>query len=70
MSVGSMNSVMFGKNYNRAINCHKAMAENLEKLLFDKCVETTCLTGIPGGLLQAKVHIINERNLENFNASM
>ena len=29
MSVGSINGVMSGKNYSRAINCQKVMAESL-----------------------------------------
>ena len=36
MSVGSMNGVMYSKNYSRSINCHKVLAESLERLLLDK----------------------------------
>ena len=33
ITVGFMNGVIFGKNYSRAINCHKVMAKSLERLL-------------------------------------
>ena len=36
---GCINGVMSGKHYNRAILCHKTMAEALERLLFQKFVE-------------------------------
>ena len=70
MSVGSMNGVMSGKNYSRAINCHKVMAESLERLLLDRYLETRSLKGLPGDLLQAIDHIINERSSENLDAVM
>ena len=35
MPVGSTNGLMSGKNYSRAINCHKVIAEGLERLLLD-----------------------------------
>ena len=40
MFVGSMDGVMSSKNYSRAINCHKVMAESLERLLIDRYLET------------------------------
>ena len=70
MSVGSMNGVMFGKNYSRAINCHKVMAESLERLLLDRYLETRSLKGLSGDLLQAIDHIIHERSSENLDAAM
>ena len=70
MSVGFMNGVMFGKNYSRAINCHKVMAESLERLLLDRYLKTRSLKGLPGDLLQAIDHIINERSSENLDAAM
>ena len=68
--VGSMNSVMSGKNYSCAINCHKVVAESLESLLLDRYLETRSLKGLPGDLLQAIDYIINERSSENFDAAM
>ena len=70
MSVGSVNGVMSGKNYSRAINCHKVMAKSLERLLLDRYLETRSLKGLPGDLLQAIDHIINERSSENLDAVM
>ena len=70
MSVGSMNGVMSCKKYSCAINCHKVMAESLERLLFDRYLETRSLKGLPGDLLQAIDHIINERSSENLDAAM
>ena len=70
MSAGSMNGVMSGKNYSRAINCLKVMAESLERLLLDRYLETKSLKGLPGDLLQAIDHIINERSSENLDAEM
>ena len=59
-SGGSMNSVMFGKNFGRAINCHKVMAKSLERLLFDRYLETTWSKSLPDNLLQAINHLIKE----------
>ena len=70
MSVGSMNGVMSAKNYSCAINCHKVMAESLEVLLLDRYLETRSLKSLPGDLLQAIDHIINERSSENLDAIM
>ena len=70
MSVGSINNVMSGKNYSRAINCHKVMAESLERMLLDRYLETRSLKGLPGNLLQAIDHIINKRSSENLDAVM
>ena len=70
MSIGSMNSVMSGKNYSRAINCYKVMAEGLERLLLDRYLETRSIKGLPGDLLQAIEHIINERSSENLDVAM
>ena len=36
ISVGFINGVISGKNYIRAINCHKVMAKSLERLLLDR----------------------------------
>ena len=73
ISGGFINGVISGKNYSRAINCHKAMAKSLERLLLDRYLETRCLKGLPGHLLQAidcTNHIINERISENLHAAM
>ena len=73
ISVGFINCVISGKNYSRIINCHKVMAKSLERLLLDRYLETRCLKGLPGDLLQAinRInHIINERTSENLNAAM
>ena len=73
ISVGFINGVVFGKNYSRAINCHKVMAKSLERLLLDRYLETRYLKGLPCDLLQAidrNNHIINERTLENLRAAM
>ena len=40
MSVSFMNGVISGKNYSRAINCHKVMAKNLERLLLNRYLKT------------------------------
>ena len=61
MSVGSMNGAMSGKNYSRAINCHKVLAESLERLLLERYFETRCLKSLPGDLLQTIDHIIYEK---------
>ena len=61
---------MSGKNYSRAINCHKVLAESLERLLFDRYLETRSSKSLPDDLLQAIDHIINERSLENLDAAM
>ena len=69
ISAAFMNSVISGKNYSRAINCHKVMAKSLEKLLLDRYLEITCLKGLSGDLLQAVDHInhiVYERTSENF----
>ena len=36
MSCGSLVGVQKGKNYARALNCHKVMLESLKRLLFEK----------------------------------
>ena len=53
ISVGFINGVISGKKYSRAINGHKVMAKSLERLLLDRYLETRCLKGLPGDLLQA-----------------
>ena len=71
--VGFINGVISGKNYSRAINCHKVMAKSLERLLLDRYWETRCLKGLPGDLLQAIDginNIIDERTSENLHAAM
>ena len=73
ISVGFINGVISGKNYGRAINCRKVMAKGLERLLLDRYLETRCLKGLPGDLLQAidRInHIIYERTSENLHAAM
>ena len=73
ISVGFINRVISGKNYSCAINCHKVMAKSLQRLLLDSYLETRCLEGLPGDLLQAidRIdHIINERTSENLHAAM
>ena len=73
VSVGFINGVISGKNYSRAINCHKVRAKSLERLLLDKYLETKCLKGLPVDLQQAidRInHIINERTSENLHAAM
>ena len=73
ISVGFINGVISGKNYSRAINCHKVMAKSLERLLLDRYSETRCLKSLPGDLLQAidRInHIIIERTSENLHAAM
>ena len=72
-SVGFINGVISGKNYGRAINCHKIMAKSLERLLLDRYLETRCLKGLPCDLLQAigRInHIIYERTSENLHPAM
>ena len=73
ISVGFINGVISGKNYSRAINCHKVMGKSMERPLLDRYLETRCLKGLPGDLLQAINcinHIINERTSENLHAAM
>ena len=41
MSVGSMKGVVSGKKYNRSINCHKVMAEAIERMLLLKYIDDT-----------------------------
>ena len=41
MSVGSMKGVVSGKNYSRSINCHKVMAEAIERMLLLKYIDDT-----------------------------
>ena len=69
-SVGSMNGVMSGKNYSRAVNYHKLIAESLERLILDRYLETGSSKDLPRDLVQAIKHIINERSSENFDAAM
>ena len=40
MSVSFMNGVISGKNYSRAINCHKVMAKSLRRILLYRYLET------------------------------
>ena len=73
ISVGFINGVISGKNYSRAINCHKVMAKSLERLLLDRYLETRCLKGLLGDLPQAINRInynINERTSEHLHAAM
>ena len=73
ISVGFINDVISGKNYSRAINCHKVMVKSPERLLLDSYLETRCLKGLPGDLLQAINcinHITNERTSENLHVAM
>ena len=73
ISVDFMNDVISGKNYSCTINCHKVMAKSLERPFLDRYLETRCLKGLPGDLLQAIDHInyiINERTSENLHAAM
>ena len=37
---GSMSGVIEGKNWDRAMNTHKSMLDALEKLFYDKYIET------------------------------
>ena len=37
---GSMSGVIEGKNWDRAMNTHKSMLEALEKIFYDKYIET------------------------------
>ena len=53
IAVGFINGMTSGKNYSHAINCHKAMAKSLKRLLLDRYLETRCLKGLAGDLLQA-----------------
>ena len=71
MSSGSLQGVISGKNYSRAMFCHKAMAEGLERMLLRKFQE---LKG-EGGLLQQNlpdeslskvVNLFATRNKDNF----
>lgn len=39
ISSGSLSGVISGKNYARAIHCHKVVVESLERLLFEQFVE-------------------------------
>ena len=41
MSVGSIKGVVSGKNYSRSINCHKVMAEAIERMLLLKYIDDT-----------------------------
>lgn len=41
MSAGSMDGVVSGKNYSRSINCHKVMAEAIERMLLLKYHDDT-----------------------------
>ena len=73
ISVGFINGVISGKNYSRAINCHKVMAKSLERLLLDRYWKTRCLKGLPSNLLQAidRINnIISEKTSENLHAAM
>ena len=40
ITTGSVAGVTDGKNWDRAINTHKSMLEALERLLYDKYLET------------------------------
>ena len=44
LRLGSLNGVLSGKNYSRAINCHKTVVEAFERLIlddfFDKNIDT------------------------------
>ena len=72
-SVSFINGVISVKNYSHAINCHKVMVKSLERLLLGRYLETRCLKGLPGDLLQAidRInHVINKRTSENLHAAM
>ena len=40
ITTGSMFGVIEGKNWDRTMNTHKSMLEALEKLFYDKHIET------------------------------
>lgn len=69
MSSGSLKGVISGKNYSRAMNCHKALAEGLERMLLVK------FEALKGGSLQQNLSeesmskvtsLLTNRNKEGF----
>ena len=54
MFVSTMNGVMSSNNYSHAINCHKALAGSLERLLLGRYLETS-LKDLPGDLLHTMI---------------
>ena len=69
MSSGSLQGVITGKNYSRAMNCHKSFAEGLERMLLRK------FEALKGGLLEQKLpeesmskvtSLLAHRNKEDF----
>ena len=55
MTSGSMVSVLSGKGYSRALNCHKSLVEALERLLMAKFFQ---LNDMEGRVAQAKQQVL------------
>lgn len=71
MSSGSLQGVVSGKNYSRAMYCHKAMAEGLERMLFRKFQDIKGEDRILQQSLQEEsmtkvMSLLANRNKENF----
>ena len=69
MSVGSMKGVVSGKNYSRSINCHKVMAEAIERMLLLKYIDDTGSELLPNNsqleLRRTVNHFVTNRDKES-----
>ena len=69
MSVGSMKGVVSGKNYSRSTNCHKVMAEAIERMLLLKYIDYTGSELLPKNsqseLRRTVNHFVTNRDKES-----
>ena len=69
MSVGSMKGVLSGKNYSNSINCHKGMAEAIERMLLLKYIDNTGSELLPKNsqseLRRTVNHFVTNRDKES-----
>ena len=73
ISSGSILGVLSGKNYSRAVRCHKVLFESLHRLLISKFVEEHGFCSVLDGIQEEKLKIIedlekspSEERLETF----
>ena len=71
MTSGSLSGVLSGKNYDRAMHCHKIVVESLERLLLEKYLtakgRNTVFEGIDTGSRRKLDSLLNTQTNETLN---
>ena len=66
ITTGSITGVMNGKNYSRALNCHKTLTEAIFRLLFKKFIEEHELSNNLKLLAERFLHNVNKHSWKLF----